>query len=309
MTSNKPIQPTTGLSDGQTQGSSSHRILLAEDNNSCQKLVICILTTAGYEVDLAENGKQVVEKVQQNSYDLILMDIRMPIMDGLIATTTLRNLGYQTIPIIGLTANAFKQDRDQCISAGMNDHISKPVTPAQLIDTIDHWLSRDTIISSSSTEETCENDTVDRCNVIEEAIPSEENLPGTPYKGQVLVADDRPVNQILIQILLKKLGLKVALVDNGKQAVEAIEKKSYDLIFMDMQMPVMDGYEAVRLLRSHSVHTPIIALTANAMPEDRRKCIEAGFSDYLSKPFRYPQLVEIVEKYLNPISCGNTLSE
>jgi CheY-like chemotaxis protein len=142
-------------------------------------------------------------------------------------------------------------------------------------------------------------------------VSSGEHTHGSssPYKGQVLVADDRPVNQILIQILLKKLGLKVAIVDNGKQAVEAIEKMNYDLIFMDMQMPVMDGCEAVRLLRSRSVYTPIIALTANAMPEDRRKCIEAGFSDYLSKPIDYPQFVEIIEKYLKPISCGNTLPE
>jgi CheY-like chemotaxis protein len=308
-TPNNITQPAVGSSGGQNQGSSSHRILLAEDNDSCQKLAICILTTAGYEVDLAENGKQVVEKVQQNSYDLILMDMQMPIMNGLIATMTLRNLGYQNIPIIGLTANAYKKDREQCISAGMNDYISKPITPTQLIEKIVPWLSRDTISPSFSTEETCENDTMDPCNVVEEAIPSEENLPGTPCKRQVLVADDSSVNQMLIRILLNKLGLEVAMVDNGQQAVQAIEKKSYDLIFMDMQMPVMDGYEAARLLRSRSFHTPIIALTANTMPEDRKECIAAGCSDYLSKPIRYPQLVEIVEKYLKPISCGIDLPE
>jgi CheY-like chemotaxis protein len=309
MTSNKPTQSTTVSSGEQIPGSSSHRILVAEDNDGCQKLAICILTTAGYEVDLAENGQQAVVMVQEKSYDLILMDMQMPIMNGLIATTTLRNLGYRTIPIIGLTANAYKKDREQCISAGMNDYISKPVTPAKLVEKIVPWLIRDTIIPSPSIDKTCENGRLKPCNVVEEAIHSEEHPQGTQFIGQVLVADDSPVNQMLMRTLFKKLGLEVAMVGNGKQAIEAVEKKRYDLIFMDMQMPVMDGCEAVRILRSRSVHTPIIALTANTMPEDRKECIEAGCSDYLSKPFRYPQLVEIVEKYLKPISCENTLPE
>jgi two-component system sensor histidine kinase/response regulator len=144
-TPNNPTQPTTGSSGGQPQGASSGRILLAEDNYDCQMLAIWILTRAGYEVEVAENGQQVVEKVQQNSYDLILMDIQMPVMDGVTATTTIRNLGYQSIPIIGLTGNAFKQDRDQCLEAGMNDYISKPVNPSKLIEMIRRWLCRDTI--------------------------------------------------------------------------------------------------------------------------------------------------------------------
>jgi CheY-like chemotaxis protein len=309
-TPNNTTQPTMGLSGGQTQGSSSHRILLAEDNDSCQKLAICILTMAGYEVDLAENGQQAVVMVQEKSYDLILMDMQMPIMNGLIATMTLRNLGYRTIPIIGLTANAYKKDRDRCFDAGMNDYISKPVTPTQLIEKIVPWLSRGMIIPSPSTNKTCKIDTTKHCNGVTEGSHSEETPQGThPWKRQVLVADDSSVNQMLIRALLNKLGLEVAVVDNGQQAVQAVEKKSYDLIFMDMQMPVMDGCEAVRILRSRSVHTPIIALTANAMPEDRKKCIEAGCSDYLSKPISRPQLLEIVEKYLKPISCGNTLPE
>jgi CheY-like chemotaxis protein len=306
---NNTIRPTMGLSGGQTHGSSSHRILLAEDNDSCQKLAICILTMAGYEVDLAENGQQAVVMVQEKSYDLILMDMQMPIMNGLIATMTLRNLGYRNIPIIGLTANAYKKDRDRCLDAGMNDYISKPVTSVKLIEKIVPWLFRDTIIPSPSIDKTCENGRMDPCNVVEDAIHSKEKPPGTHCKGQVLVADDSPVNQMLMRTLFNKLGLEVTIVDNGQQSIEAIEKRSYDLIFMDMQMPVMDGDEAVRLLRSRSVRTPIIALTANTMPEGRRKCIEAGFSDYLSKPFRYPQLVEIVEKYLKPISCGITVPE
>ena len=103
MTSNQATQPTMVSSGGQPQGVSSGRILLAEDNYGCQMLAIWTLTRAGYEVVVAENGQQVVEKVQQTSYDLILIDMQMPVMDGATVTTTIRNLGYRSVPIIGLT--------------------------------------------------------------------------------------------------------------------------------------------------------------------------------------------------------------
>lgn len=201
MTPNDSVQPMTVSSGTQTQVSSSGRILLAEDNSGCQKLVICILTKAGYEVDLAENGQQVVEKVQQNPYDLILMDMQMPGMDGLTTTRTLRNLGYRNIPILGLTANAFQQDREQCISAGMNEHISKPVSPAHLIESIDHWLGRDASVSSSSRDETCVNDTP---SPVETAF-SEDNQ-GTPLHGRVLEGDDCLVRQDHLSNLVERSG-------------------------------------------------------------------------------------------------------
>jgi CheY-like chemotaxis protein len=97
MESNNARQPMVSSSDGQTHGSLSRRILLAEDDLACQKLAVCVLTKAGYSVELAENGKQVIEKVQQDSYDLILMDMQMPITDGIVATMTIRQLGYRTV--------------------------------------------------------------------------------------------------------------------------------------------------------------------------------------------------------------------
>jgi two-component system sensor histidine kinase/response regulator len=142
MESNNARQPMVSSSDGQTHGSLSRRILLAEDDLACQKLAVCVLTKAGYSVELAENGKHVIEKVQQDSYDLILMDMQMPITDGIVATMTIRQLGYRTIPIIGLTANAFKKDHDRCLAAGMNDYVSKPVAPSALLEKIKHWIHK-----------------------------------------------------------------------------------------------------------------------------------------------------------------------
>jgi CheY-like chemotaxis protein len=120
---------------------STRRILLAEDDKSCQKLVVCILKKAGFNVDLAENGNQVIEKVKANSYDLILMDMQMPGMDGLTAARTLRQMGFNELPILALTANAFTEDRKRCLDSGMNDFITKPVSPAKLTAQIEKWLT------------------------------------------------------------------------------------------------------------------------------------------------------------------------
>ena len=95
------------------------------------------------------------------------------------------------------------------------------------------------------------------------------------------------------------MGLKVNLVEDGKQAVEAATTQSFDLIFMDMQMPVMNGYEATELLRNKGMTVPIVALTANAMKEDKQKCLNAGCDAYLAKPVNRKRLPEILDKYLN----------
>ena len=124
-------------------------------------------------------------------------------------------------------------------------------------------------------------------------------------RGRILLAEDNPVNLELIKTILQLFGYQVDAVGNGKQAVDAYCRGAYDLILMDCQMPVMDGYEAVRAIRkqerqSGTRHIPIVALTAHALPSDRQYCLDAGMDDYLSKPFRQEQLREIVERWLSP---------
>ncbi len=118
------------------------RILLVEDDKSNQKLSQCILTKAGFRIVLAENGQQALEILHKSTFDLILMDMQMPQMDGLTATREIRNLGFKDLPILGLTANAFASDRQRCIEAGMNDWITKPVSPQNMIEKINEWLNR-----------------------------------------------------------------------------------------------------------------------------------------------------------------------
>ena len=118
------------------------------------------------------------------------------------------------------------------------------------------------------------------------------------FLGNVLVVEDNPSNQKLIGLLLKKWGLDISIEDNGHNAVERLKQESFDLVFMDMQMPVINGYETTRLIRSENIDTPVIALTANALHGDSEKCVKAGCSDYLSKPIDLKGLYWILSKYL-----------
>jgi CheY-like chemotaxis protein len=116
--------------------------------------------------------------------------------------------------------------------------------------------------------------------------------------GRVLLAEDSPTNQALVELLLKKLGVEVVIVENGQQAVQKALAEKFDVILMDIQMPVMDGYEATNQLRKNGVKVPIIALTAYAMKGDDEKCFAAGCSDHLSKPIDRKKLIVTIMKYL-----------
>jgi signal transduction histidine kinase/CheY-like chemotaxis protein len=144
--------------------------------------------------------------------------------------------------------------------------------------------------------------TVERNEAIDKGA---RTFPVPPViRGHVLLAEDNPVNQELVKTMLEYFGCRVDAVANGREAVDACDLAAYDLVFMDCQMPEMDGYEAVQLIREREKtaparqRTPVVALTAHAFPTDRQRCLDAGMDDYLSKPFRQEHLREITERWL-----------
>ncbi len=147
-------------------------------------------------------------------------------------------------------------------------------------------------------------ETVNTYNMMDELIEETDSTSETEKSAEVrsariLVAEDAPANQSLIRILLERLGHEVVIVENGQEAVSIMANESFDLVLMDIMMPVMNGYDATRKLRSSGCELPIIALTANAMKGDDQKCYEAGCNAYISKPIDRNRLKELLEQYLH----------
>ncbi len=249
------------------------RILLVEDNPDNQKLAKMILEKAGYEVDLAENGQLAVEAVHNFCYDLILMDVFMPIMDGFDATKQIRalerSIKENRTPIIALTAHAIEGYREKCLRHDMDDFITKPVKKKYLLSMINKWLDT---------------------------------------RPMILVVDDSRDNLNLIRnYLIKEGGFRFIFARNGKEAVDVFSKRTISLILMDMEMPVMDGYEASTTIRKleNGKEVPIIALTAHTGSKELNKCLEAGCTAYLSKPIRKQKLIDMISHYLGVPQTGS----
>ncbi len=243
------------------------KILLVEDNIDNQNLARKILEKAGFAVDIAENGKEALEAVRKYSYKVILMDVQMPEMDGFEATGLIRKLqaerGGERIPIVALTAHAMKGYREKCLEMGMDDYLTKPLNKRALLETLDRWIDR---------------------------------------RVSILMVDDVEDNRKLVEnYLLKEGRYKVVFANNGVEAIAAFKNQTVSLILMDMEMPVMDGYTAVRIIRKlEGVPTvPIIAMTAHGGPDEIKKCIDMGCTDYIGKPMKEIALLSVIHKYLD----------
>lgn len=274
-------------------------VLLAEDNTENRELYTAMLEKSGYSVIAVENGSKVLETYEKHPFDLILMDISMPVMDGGQASQSIRERekasgNVSHIPIIAITGRATEEDREKCVKAGMDSYIAKPFTFNALIDTVEQMTKQEPSGASTMPDAPGESE------------PAEKKDAAFPVPFNVLVAEDNKENQEVVAVLLEKMGVRYTFADNGILALDKLGKDKYDLLLLDMQMPVMDGLETLKQIRESGSYKElyVIALTAHAIKGDAEKYIDAGCNDYISKPIDKTQfrkkISDLIEKKGRP---------
>jgi CheY-like chemotaxis protein len=257
------------------------RVLVVDDNSTNRNILENQLKQWRLEPVLAASGKVALHLLSENpAPDLVLTDMQMPEMDGADLARIIRQK-YPAIPIILLSS--IGHDGNKYSPGLFNSILTKPVKQHLLSEHIFNALKRRGAMTKQEQP------------VVVQQLPA--GLSGK-YPLQILVAEDNPVNQILILHILHKLGYDPDAVVNGEEVLKLLQQKSYDIILMDVQMPEIDGLEATRIIRHRLVKQPvIIALTANAMQGDQDECLQAGMDDYLSKPVRLDEVVAMLEKW------------
>jgi len=267
------------------------RVLYAEDNELNRKLVESLINKTGADITLVSNGAKALELVTRSDehFDLILMDIQMPVMDGRDATKAIREAGVNT-PIIALSANVMAQDVAEYSEAGCTDFMPKPIQKSPFYSMLSLYLPED---MRRKTERNLKNKPTNLTipNKVKKDKPE-------PLSGTVLVAEDNVVNSRLISLYLTKMGVKIILANNGKQAIQEANDNQVDLILMDQHMPEVDGPEATKTLRKMGFESPILAFTASNDSTDRSVMINAGCDGSVDKPVNFEQLYQTLCEYL-----------
>jgi CheY-like chemotaxis protein len=243
------------------------------------------------------------------AYDLILLDINLWELDSLALVAQLRQQGSK-VPIV-LYAAIAAEVRERANAIGVKSIVYKPVKPARLAEAFKETLFG--VMGTGFATDTVESAQIpvaeNATPVVEKVIEKPSNTLSHGTNGnnaaqsslRILLAEDNLVNQKVALRMLNRLGYEADVVDNGAQALQALQAAEYDIIFMDVQMPEMDGLEATRRIRqddSISNRPYIIAMTAAAMQLDKEKCLEAGMDDFVPKPARLEDLAQALQRYL-----------
>jgi signal transduction histidine kinase/CheY-like chemotaxis protein len=241
------------------------RILVVDQNTRNRELLIKAMQESAASVVGAATAADALSILRSTAqFHIAIVDANLPGMDGYALIERMRSEdGNPTASILMLRTDRHREHVARCASSGISHYVVKPIRVAQLRSTVLQALGTCAPLESSS---------------------AADNAPRQNQSLEILVAEDNLVNQKVITRLLGKRGHQVTVVGNGLEAVDAIRKRSFDLVFMDVQMPELDGLQATRRIRSMQSQVRIVALTAHAMKSDRDQCIEAGMDDYLSKP-------------------------
>jgi two-component system sensor histidine kinase/response regulator len=266
------------------------RVLVVDDNATNRRILEELLRKWQMKPVLAESGRQALEmliqaKARGAPFPLVLLDSQMPEMDGFgVAEEMRQDPRLAASAVIMLTSSGAHGDGARCRELGISAFLLKPVKRSDLLQAISKALA-----STVETEQM-------------PALVTSHSLGEGKGRLNILLAEDNAVNQKVATRLLEKRGHTVTVVANGLKAVEMLDLQSFDLVFMDMQMPEMDGVEATMAIRKRErtsgAHIPIIAMTANAMVGDKENCLQAGMDDYLSKPLSSKELFAMIESIM-----------
>jgi signal transduction histidine kinase/CheY-like chemotaxis protein/HPt (histidine-containing phosphotransfer) domain-containing protein len=275
------------------------RVLIVDDNATNRDILRHRVLTWRMRVVAVADGAAALQAMRSAAtegagFDLVILDMHMPKMDGLaVARAIQADPALQSTRRLLLTSLDVEGDNDELREAGISAYLTKPVRQSELYNRIAEVMERP--LSATARQRAARD----------------QGRARTPQlSGLILLAEDNVVNQDVAREMLESLGCRVHVASDGLEAVDLAFHGEYDAIFMDIQMPGMDGYQATRSIRSQEQRekqekrggpvrrTPVIALTANAMQGDRQECLDAGMDDYLTKPFRRDELLELLRRWL-----------
>jgi PAS domain S-box-containing protein len=271
------------------------RVLIVDDNETNRLILHHQMNSWGIQDNSAESGMKALEMLRSAAeagtpFDVAILDMMMPGMDGLeLAQHIKAEPAISGVVLIMLTSVGQYGDIEAARKAGVRAYLTKPARQSQLYNAL-------VSLTRGRSQE-------------QDLIPPAHKEPvrQSSFAGPILLAEDNPTNRQVCKAMLKRLGVEVDMVFNGREVLDALSRKSYKLVLMDCQMPEMDGFEATRRIRANeaaissaspSSRVTVIALTANAMSEDREQCLAAGMDDYLSKPFSLDQLDSVLGRWL-----------
>jgi CheY-like chemotaxis protein len=269
------------------------RLLIVDDNPTNCRILNLQTSKWGMIPRDTQSAPQAIEWMRAGeSFDLAILDMQMPGMDGLMLAGEIRKLpGGSSLPLVLLTSVGVRSDSADFASAALAGCLTKPIKPGQLHEILLRVMSG----SKAAAPEAPATSTK-----LDPTLASRLPL-------RVLLCDDNVINQKVAARLLKQMGYRADIAANGLEALQALERQPYDLVFMDVMMPEMGGFEATRIIRerqSQQSQLPnykssiiIIAMTASAMQGDREKCLAAGMDDYLAKPVRLEDVRAVVERW------------
>jgi len=268
------------------------RVLVVDDNATNRQILRHQIFAWKMQKGSAASGYEALKILREaaakgEAYDLALLDMQMPEMDGMTLAKAIKaEPAISRTRLIMLTSLGHRFGAEELKAVGLDAYLIKPVKQSRLFDCLVDVMGSERVAGAF---------------VEAPEAPAARGTSATPFpRMHVLVAEDNQVNQKIAAAQLKKLGCTVDLVANGREVLEALPQRDYAVVFMDCQMPEMDGYEATRAIRARegdpehrcrwTAPVRVIAMTANAMQGDREKCLDAGMDDYLPKPIREPEL-------------------